>query len=328
MDTTGEGVDHEKLVLMFFCAVFDGHDGAKAADYCSKGLLPHILAETYAMTKKYVTSSNDADGDTDMKRKILSSSYDESFRRAQRRFGSYCTPPTFEELSDGVAKVRMNKGFWYRLCCTPQRGLRGGTTATTLALYTLCNKERDRFDPYLYAVVANAGDSRCISDDGRGTENFRNVTWDHRPSDPREMRRLKPFVQRGNTYVHRENRWDAVRVHPGGLAVSRTIGDVEHSAGVVPTPDVFYVDLSPTGNQTCSKGMCYRFVIGSDGIFDVLNTAEVGAVARQYGNAEGNKNIPQSRRSAIEACQMLMEVCLAKDDRDDITIIVVDISLA
>eukprot|EP00814_Leptocylindrus_danicus_P022137 CAMPEP_0116003892 /NCGR_PEP_ID=MMETSP0321-20121206/297_1 /TAXON_ID=163516 /ORGANISM="Leptocylindrus danicus var. danicus, Strain B650" /LENGTH=214 /DNA_ID=CAMNT_0003472129 /DNA_START=131 /DNA_END=775 /DNA_ORIENTATION=- len=214
------------------------------------------------------------------------------------------------------------------MCCTPQRGLRGGTTATTLALYALYKKKIDLFDPYLCAVVANAGDSRCITDDGRGTDKFRNVTWDHRPSDPREMRRLTPFVQRGNASVHRENRWDAIRVHPGGLAVSRTIGDVEHSAGVVPTPDVFYVNLSSTDNQTCPNSIPHRFVIGSDGIFDVLNTIEVGAIARQYGDAAENDSISQCRRSAIEACQMLMETCLAKDDRDDVTIIVMDVSLA
>ena len=74
-------------------------------------------------------------------------------------------------------------------------------------------------------MVANTGDSRLITDDGSGGQEFRQVTTDHRPNNPAEKRRLTQAVARGETTLHRSSEYRDVRIFPGGLAVSRTIGD-------------------------------------------------------------------------------------------------------
>ena len=74
-------------------------------------------------------------------------------------------------------------------------------------------------------IVANTGDSRLITDDGTGKGKYRQVTTDHRPSDPIEKRRLTECVARGEAFMDRTSECRDVRIFPGGLAVSRTIGD-------------------------------------------------------------------------------------------------------
>lgn len=74
-------------------------------------------------------------------------------------------------------------------------------------------------------VVANVGDSRLITDDARGNGKFRQVTTEHRPSNPAEKKRLTECVARGEATLHRSSESADLRVFPGGLAVSRTIGD-------------------------------------------------------------------------------------------------------
>jgi len=74
-------------------------------------------------------------------------------------------------------------------------------------------------------IVANTGDSRLITDEASGSAKFRQITTDHRPCDPSEKRRLTACVARGETTMHRSSEHKDVRIFPGGLAVSRTIGD-------------------------------------------------------------------------------------------------------
>lgn len=76
-------------------------------------------------------------------------------------------------------------------------------------------------------VVANTGDSRLLTDDATGTSNFRQLTTDHRPNDPAERRRLAACVARGEAFIHNSFECRDIRIFPGGLAVSRTIGDGE-----------------------------------------------------------------------------------------------------
>jgi hypothetical protein len=80
--------------------------------------------------------------------------------------------------------------------------------------------------PVLCALVACAGDSRCITDDG-GTRNstgaglpteFRAVTKDHRPGEPEEHRRLQKCVKRGVCLMQHDNNntgfAGALRIYP------------------------------------------------------------------------------------------------------------------
>ena len=176
-------------------------------------------------------------------------------------------------------------------------------------------------DSDLFGLVANCGDSRLMSD--HGGSHFRTVTKDHRVvtdvEDP-EMVRLN------SSFAHIQNR----RIYPGGLAVSRTIGDVAYSSACIPTPDCYALRPGPQ-----------RIIIATDGLWDSLQmivkeqrqqeqkqnrnhramaALSVGAILAQLA---GRDSVPDPNKAAVN----LMEHCLLEVGcMDDITILVVDIS--
>lgn len=114
--------------MVGYVAVLDGHDGPNASEYCSKGLLPHILAETeYCLRtgKKKVMDGS-----------AISCSVDagimNAFHRAQARFAANCEPPTFEEVKENT--TRGDNGLLARMRRIRKPRPRGGTAALTLSL--------------------------------------------------------------------------------------------------------------------------------------------------------------------------------------------------
>jgi len=170
------------------------------------------------------------------------------------------------------------------------------------------------------AIVACTGDSRCITNDGKDGASFRNVTTDHRPSNPEEHRRLKKYVAQGVAMLERDDTpFGALRLYPGGLAVTRTIGDLALSEAAVPRPDVFTVALRLENDAT------YRFVIASDGLWDVFDTDAVAKyAARMKLLDDGSEKVSSPKETAKE----IMDACI-KDGgyEDDVTVLVMDISL-
>jgi serine/threonine protein phosphatase PrpC len=114
-----------------FFGVFDGHDGARAAEYCHKGLLPHILSETqYCIDKQR--------GGSKVESSTLETGIINAFHYAQTRFGNKMSPPTFQDVENGVKATRFdNKGSIARIMSGTvprKRKPRGGTTALTLSI--------------------------------------------------------------------------------------------------------------------------------------------------------------------------------------------------
>ena len=181
-------------------------------------------------------------------------------------------------------------------------------------------------------IVANTGDSRLMTDDASGAHEFRQVTTDHRPDNPTEKRRLTECVARGEATLHRSSDNSDVRINPGGLAVSRTIGDITASKSVICTPEVINVPLKISTEK--GKEKTQRFVLGSDGLWDVLSLGAAGkAAARKSSSSSSssktNGNSPKSAVSTSpkEAAEKLLQKCLdSGGSRDDVTIIVVDVS--
>ena len=179
----------------------------------------------------------------------------------------------------------------------------------------------------LVAVVANCGDSRLLTDDG--TNNFRAVTLDHRPEDPLERKRLEACVERHEASLETQPNSDALRIYPGGLAVSRTVGDVGLSEAAVPTPDVYRITLSEhlhpseSRDDSCeSKDRTIRFLLASDGLWDVMNNQDVGSLAARRG-PDGKYTSPTK---AVEA---VLSECLHRTGghHDDTTVLVVDVKI-
>ena len=175
-------------------------------------------------------------------------------------------------------------------------------------------------NPLMCAIVACTGDSRCITNDGHDGSSFRSVTVDHRPGNAEEMRRLKKYVAQGVVLVERDDPpAGALRLYPGGLAVSRTIGDLALSEAAVTQPDVFTVGLK------LENGGNYRFIIASDGLWDVFDTDAVGVLAARVKQVEdGTEKVT----SAKEAAKEILDACIKEGGyEDDVTVLVMDISL-
>ena len=132
-----------------------------------------------------------------------------------------------------------------------------------------------------YLICANTGDSRCILIKKSSYINnnkiynltYENLSKDHKPNNPNEKKRI---IEKGGE-VHQDLNSDGdfegvFRIYEKGekfpgLAVSRTIGDMESkSIGNISEPDVIM------------KCIDFRFkcvVLASDGLWDVMNGDDV-----------------------------------------------------
>ncbi|CAN0922281.1 Probable protein phosphatase 2C 12 [Linum grandiflorum] len=152
-------------------------------------------------------------------------------------------------------------------------------------------------------TVASVGDSRCILESAEGDLYY--LSADHR-LDCNEEERERITSSGGE--VGRLNTGGGVeigplRCWPGGLCLSRSIGDLDVGEYIVPVPHVKQVKLSTGGG---------RLIISSDGVWDAL-TAEVAL--------DCCRGMPPD----AAASQIVKEAVHSKGLRDDTTCIVVDI---
>lgn len=323
-----------------FVGVYDGHDGDLASDYCSKGLVPHIISEltpqSSAQTQRWSFSVDRANAplnfetsETKDRSSAFNLQYIAAFQKAQNRFQNKLEPPSFEEVcKPGALKVSPSQSF-IQWMATPTEIQRGGTTACTLSVFAELGEDTPT------VVVANCGDSRLITDDGTGSSKYRQVTTDHRPSNSAEKRRLTECIARGECNLHRSTESADMRIFPGGLAVSRTIGDGNCSRSAICTPEVINVPLK-TGEDQPPEERTQRFVLASDGLWDAQDNVHVGKAAARILSLKrtGSKDLAGSpkRKNKIcspkESATKILQQCLESPGgrSDDITVCVVDVS--
>lgn len=151
--------------LLAFCGVFDGHDGARAADYCAKGLLAHIFLEATELSKKRSPPNASAAGrlrrrfspsnakselatDFALKEAVqelsdpLEAAYVRAFHHAQERFGAGLEPPV-----PACKLSKLGKQLSWRSLLRPKSQqvvdnlVPGGTTACTLSLVSYLGED-------------------------------------------------------------------------------------------------------------------------------------------------------------------------------------------
>ncbi|XP_020276761.1 probable protein phosphatase 2C 33 [Asparagus officinalis] len=152
-------------------------------------------------------------------------------------------------------------------------------------------------------TVASVGDSRCILDSQGGVVTL--LTVDHRLEENVEERER---VTASGGEVGRLNLCGGqevgpLRCWPGGLCLSRSIGDTDVGEFIVPIPHVKQVKLSNAGG---------RLIIASDGVWDSLSS-EMAAKACRGLPAE------------LAAKLVVKEALRASGLKDDTTCLVVDI---
>ncbi|GAB4852125.1 hypothetical protein Ancab_016315 [Ancistrocladus abbreviatus] len=154
-----------------------------------------------------------------------------------------------------------------------------------------------------FITVASVGDSRCILESAEG--DIYCLSADHRLECNVEERER---VTASGGEVGRLNTGGGtgigpLRCWPGGLCLSRSIGDRDVGEFIVPVPYVKQVKLSTAGG---------RLIISSDGVWDVLSFEAA------FDSCRG-----MSAEAA--AAQVVKEAVQMKGLRDDTTCIVVDI---
>ncbi|KAK7376887.1 hypothetical protein VNO80_02305 [Phaseolus coccineus] len=152
-------------------------------------------------------------------------------------------------------------------------------------------------------TVASVGDSRCVLESSDGEIYY--LSADHR-LDTNEEERVRITSSGGE--VGRLNTGGGaevgpLRCWPGGLCLSRSIGDMDVGEFIVPVPHVKQVKLPTAGG---------RLVICSDGVWDSL-PAEVAL------------DCCRGMSPDAAAPHIVKEAVQAKGLRDDTTCIVVDI---
>ncbi|KAI3673108.1 hypothetical protein L6452_39222 [Arctium lappa] len=172
-----------------------------------------------------------------------------------------------------------------------EKAERSGTTVTLVIIEGLI------------VTVASVGDSRCILESADGA--IYHLSADHRlDCNKEEMERVTASggeVGRLNTGGGTEI--GPLRCWPGGLCLSRSIGDRDVGEFIVPVPYVKQVKLSSGGG---------RLVVSSDGVWDALS-------------AEAALECGRGLAPETAAAQVVKEAVQVKGLRDDTTCIVVDI---
>ncbi|XP_024023258.1 probable protein phosphatase 2C 15 [Morus notabilis] len=170
------------------------------------------------------------------------------------------------------------------------RGETSGTTATFVIV-----------DGWT-VTVASVGDSRCILDTQGGVST---LTVDHRLEENVEERERVTASggEVGRLSIVGGAEIGPLRCWPGGLCLSRSIGDMDVGEFIVPIPYVKQVKLSSAGG---------RLVIASDGIWDALSSEMA---------AKSCRGLP----AELAAKQVVKEALRTRGLKDDTTCIVVDI---
>jgi len=172
-----------------------------------------------------------------------------------------------------------------------QKGETSGTTVTFVVI-----------DGWT-VTVASVGDSRCILDTQGGVVSL--LTVDHRLEENVEERER---VTASGGEVGRLNIFGGdgvgpLRCWPGGLCLSRSIGDTDVGEFIVPVPHVKQVKLSNAGG---------RLIIASDGIWDALSSDMA---------AQSCRGLP----AELAAKLVVKEALRSRGLKDDTTCLVVDI---
>lgn len=171
------------------------------------------------------------------------------------------------------------------------RGETSGTTATFVIV-----------DGWT-VTVASVGDSRCILDAQGGAVST--LTVDHRLEENVEERERVTASggEVGRLSIVGGAEIGPLRCWPGGLCLSRSIGDMDVGEFIVPIPYVKQVKLSNAGG---------RLIIASDGIWDALSSEMA---------AQSCRGLP----AELAARQVVKEALRTRGLKDDTTCIVVDI---
>jgi len=269
--------------------VYDGHGGIHSADYVRSHLLNEFvkcLTDLASSSTTPASSSRSHTGATAEKtgkpssRQLWDRLHVEAIKQAFVRADEHCRA-AFE---------------------------RSGTTATlVLVVREEQNGPRKSRFPgdarRAFITVANVGDSSVYLDTG---VNVIRLNEEHRAgTNKSETRRVE---ETGGT-ISRDDPKSPYRLWPGGLMMTRTIGDRDASQAIA-EPSVTQVAVRVEIN---SGGA--RLIVASDGLWDSVTPKE-------------SANLTRKTKNAANSARALMREASKREGRDgdDVTVTVIDVS--
>jgi len=152
-----------------------------------------------------------------------------------------------------------------------------------------------------HCFVINLGDSRAVIGSKQNSQKIAyQMSVDHKANREDERKRIE--LSGGIVSADRNGAIGPHRVYSKneegpGLAVSRSLGDLfGHTVGVSAEPEISYKELD---------GEDRFIVIGSDGIWDVMNSAEVVGLIYEKCDALGRE---KASESLVNECRNRWEV--------------------
>ena len=271
--------------------VYDGHGGKQVATFASNQLHKYILEAVSESIDDAFTPISDEAKSNDLWNAVYD--YQNSFTAAD-------VPHVTGLSKEQHREWYIQREFLYRLPsalrfafnkCNKEAWKRfrtGGTTAT-VAIAAGRN-----------LVVANVGDSCAYLDTG---SEVLAVASNHRLENSKcERERIEEAGGEVACSTINGKPAGPLRVWPGGLAMGRTIGDVDAGDLAIAEPDIKIIALPIQG--------C-RLFIGSDGLWDAVHPKTAAHHCREL--------------TSTEAAHKLLHLAIKKDKlKDDVTVVVVD----
>ncbi|CAL0308548.1 unnamed protein product [Lupinus luteus] len=272
MKTDCYRIPGDSSTLFSVFAIFDGHNGISAAIFTKENLLNNVL------------SAIPQDISRDAWLQALPRALVAGFVKTDIEFQRKGTFQNLFFLGRYVVHT-------YADTLSLFAGETSGTTATLVVI-----------DEWT-VTVASVGDSRCILDTQGGVVSL--LTVDHRLEENEEERERVTASggEVGRLNVYGGNGVGPLRCWPGGLCLSRSIGDTDVGEFIVPIPHVKQVKLSNYGG---------RLIIASDGIWDALSNDSAAQSCRGI-------------QAELAAKLVVKEALRSRGLKDDTTCLVVDV---
>jgi serine/threonine protein phosphatase PrpC len=315
LEVDGKGGSRRVLLDHALFCVFDGHGGGFTSEFAGENFKKFLMERKEWI--KYINLSPDERGDvpgvTLLKSAMKGAFYDidneMKIRYVKRlhmlRANSSILPrdqKNLEAVGGLSPESRDNCSSSRELLPSPPPLLqqrifidRSGSTAVTVLLTPS------------HIICCNLGDSRAILC-REGT--VYPLSFDHKPSDGREM-----------TRVHEAGGFVKLKRIDGDLAVSRGLGDFRFKLNEIKGLNEQKVSSEPEIMVYPRNNHVDEFlVIGCDGIWDVLDNNECAKLVQQL-----------YRENPVDLgkiCEDILDVCLKKDSRDNMTVSVLTMPAA
>jgi serine/threonine protein phosphatase PrpC len=334
-------MEDEFCTALDFCAVFDGHGGAKVSRYLRQNLYAEVQAALPAVLAGIAVPEKDINDivlAVGTERGKLQKSYSvedqirnrnpdkeindqESLANASKTTAS--TSASSSTSSGGLLQAPTVEDYETSLRRALEKVDRevqqirhwSYQGSTVVAAWVHETKGNDGIDankkcpppPRRTLIVANIGDSRAVL---CRNESAFDLTRDHKPNDPIERKRIEAAGGYVKWHGHVDILGDPIpgtgvyRVN-GIISLSRAIGDRTERPVVTAEPDISVLPLQDETDDF--------IVLATDGLWDVMSSSDVVSFVHALMNSEEGDSI----------AAMLVEEALRRGSDDNITVIIV-----